>query len=97
MYTSDPEQERERLAEFYRGISDGELIKLEADSESLTDIAREALEEEMDRRGLEQADETAPPAKPRPDLELRNLATIRKFRDLPEALLAKGALESVGI
>jgi hypothetical protein len=31
------------------------------------------------------------------DFELRNLVTIRKFRDLPEALLAKGSLESAGI
>ena len=29
--------------------------------------------------------------------EFRNLVTIRKFRDLPEALLAKGGLESAGI
>ncbi len=31
------------------------------------------------------------------EFELRNLVTIRKFRDLPEALLAKGSLESAGI
>jgi hypothetical protein len=31
------------------------------------------------------------------ELELRELVTIRKFRDLPEALLAKGSLESAGI
>ena len=29
--------------------------------------------------------------------ELRDLVAIRKFRDLPEALLAKGSLESAGI
>jgi hypothetical protein len=31
------------------------------------------------------------------EFELRNLVTIRQFRDLPEALLAKGSLESAGI
>jgi hypothetical protein len=31
------------------------------------------------------------------EVELRDLVTIRKFRDLPEALLAKGSLESAGI
>jgi hypothetical protein len=31
------------------------------------------------------------------EFEQRNLVTIRKFRDLPEALLAKGSLESAGI
>jgi hypothetical protein len=40
-----------------------------------------------------------PTPSPAPDgeLELRNLVAIRKFRDLPEALLAKGSLESAGI
>jgi hypothetical protein len=31
------------------------------------------------------------------ELELRTMVTIRQFRDLPEALLAKGSLESAGI
>jgi hypothetical protein len=97
VYSLDPEQERERLADFYRSMSDGELIELEADSESLTDLAHDALEDEIERRGLDEPEEMAAPAKPRQDIELRNLVTIRKFRDLPEALLAKGALESVGI
>jgi hypothetical protein len=30
-------------------------------------------------------------------MEMRELVTIRQFRDLPEALLAKGSLESAGI
>jgi hypothetical protein len=30
-------------------------------------------------------------------LEMRNMVTIRQFRDLPEALLAKGSLDSAGI
>jgi hypothetical protein len=46
-----------------------------------------------------------PPLEPRPvkplstegELESRVLVTIRSFRDLPDALLAKGSLESAGI
>jgi hypothetical protein len=44
-----------------------------------------------------------PPMPPRTEAafdsegELRELVTIRRFRDLPEALLAKGSLESAGI
>ena len=34
---------------------------------------------------------------PRQELDVRNLVSIRQFRDLPEALLAKGCLESAGI
>jgi len=37
------------------------------------------------------------PQAPDGEFELRNLVTIRKFRDLTEALLAKGSLESAGI
>ena len=34
---------------------------------------------------------------PEDELDFRELVTIRKFRDLPEALLAQGRLESSGI
>ena len=34
---------------------------------------------------------------PDDELDFRELVTIRKFRDLPEALLAQGRLESSGI
>jgi len=34
---------------------------------------------------------------PGDELETRGMVTIRKFRDLPEALFAKGSLESAGI
>lgn len=37
------------------------------------------------------------PAQTDGEIEQRELVTIRKFRDLPEALLAKGSLESAGI
>jgi hypothetical protein len=39
----------------------------------------------------------APPSAPDGELELRKMVAIRQFRDLPEALLAKGSLESAGI
>src|SRR3984957_6702822 len=48
----------------------------------------------MDRRTLEGSHD-APEA--RQGVEVRELITIRQFRDLPEALLAKGSLESSGI
>ena len=37
------------------------------------------------------------PSAPDGELELRKRVVIRQFRDLPEALLAKGSLESAGI
>jgi hypothetical protein len=90
----DP-NERQRLAANYASMTDGELQRLARSAESLTDLAWDALEDEMDRRHLEVAEEPLP--EPRQQMEMRELVTIRQFRDLPEALLAKGSLESAGI
>jgi hypothetical protein len=88
------QRERQRLAANYAGMTDGELQRLALHAESLTELAWDALEDEMDRRHLEPAEDTA---SQRERLEVRELVTIRQFRDLPEALLAKGSLESSGI
>jgi Putative prokaryotic signal transducing protein len=90
----DEQQERRRFAATYAAMSDGELLHLAQHPEALTEAARDALEDELDRRDLEFEEE---PAQPRTELQLRDLVTIRQFRDLPEALLAKGSLESAGI
>jgi hypothetical protein len=91
----DEQKERRRLADNYAGMTDGELQKLAQSAESLTELAWDALEDEMDRRHLELADDAA--QEPRQKMEMRELVTIQQFRDLPEALLAKGSLESAGI
>jgi hypothetical protein len=89
------QEERQRLAETYAGMTDAELQNLARRPESLTEVAWEALDDELDCRNLELLEEEAP--EEREELELRELVTIRQFRDLPEALLAKGSLESAGI
>ena len=91
----DQQRERRRLADNYAGMTDGELQRLARNAESLTELAWDALEDETDRRHLECAEDPAP--EPRQEMEVRELVTIRQFRDLPEALLAKGSLESAGI
>jgi hypothetical protein len=89
----DDAKERSRLANTYAKMTDGELQRLAGNPDSLTDAAWEALEDEFDHRNL-----NLPEAKtPQERLDLRALVTIRQFRDLPEALLAKGSLESAGI
>jgi Putative prokaryotic signal transducing protein len=93
----DAERERGRLAATYAAMTDGELLKLAHGAESLTELAWAALEDELDHRDLEVADEECREAANGERLELRELVTIRQFRDLPEALLAKGSLESAGI
>jgi hypothetical protein len=96
-YSDEPftdERERRRLAANYAGMTDGELQRLARNADSLTELAWDALEDELDRRHLELGDDGAPQHQ---RLEVQELVTIRQFRDLPEALLAKGSLESAGI
>jgi hypothetical protein len=92
-----PKRERNRLAQLYAALSDGELQRLAGETESLTDEARAALALEMSRRNIPA--ETAGEAEDSPGgrAKLRDLLTIRQFRDLPEALLAKSVLDSAGI
>lgn len=95
-------EERNRLAQFYAALTDGELQQLAREARSLTDEARAALALEMSRRGMPvedaeeraaEEDSSAAPSR----AETRDLLTIRQFRDLPEALLAKSVLDSAGI
>jgi hypothetical protein len=89
----DPEKEIRRLEAVYSNMTEGELRKIAGDAGSLTAEAVHALNAEIGRRGL---DMLLTPAGV--DVaELQELVTIRKFRDLPEAVLAKGLLESAGI
>lgn len=93
MATLDPERERQRLTELYAAMSEGELQEIAGDLGSLSESAKQALSGEIARRGI-----SLPPEPPPVDqIEVRDLVIIRQFRDLPEALLARGRLESVGI
>jgi hypothetical protein len=87
-------EEPARLAQLYAAMPDAELEKVASYPDSLTDAARSAVAAELLRRDLHV--EPAPPAG-YDEAEYRSLVTIRKYRDLPEALLAKGSLESAGI
>ena len=81
------------LLETYRSASDGELLDLALTYDSLTEIAQNALRAEFARRGLE------PPVipDPAPEAELLPVVTVQQYRDLTEAQLAMGVLESAGI
>src|ERR1700739_510974 len=88
------EQEGDRIAGVYSRMSDEQLAKIAEFGFGLSEIAQQALHEEIRRRGLD-IQLAAPPGT---DVyELNEIVTIRQFRDLPEALLAKGGLESAGI
>jgi hypothetical protein len=81
------------LLQTYRSASDGELLDLALTYDSLTETAQNALRAEFARRGLE------PPVipDPAPEAEMLPLVTVQQYRDLTEAQLAMGVLESAGI
>jgi hypothetical protein len=92
---AESEEKRKQVAQLYAGMSEAELKKLASEAWSLTETGKESLRAELARRGLDIAlakTEAVPPQAPS-----SNVVTLRKFRDLPDALLAKGFLESAGV
>jgi hypothetical protein len=92
----DWEKERQRLAALYARIEQGELEAIAAQAGSLTDVAREALRSELSRRGMTPLFEAGRPG----SSSLEGTAPpviIRRYQELPEALLSKSILESAGI
>jgi Putative prokaryotic signal transducing protein len=87
------ETERERLARIYAEMGEEELRQLAADEKSLTEVARETLEAELTSRGI---GKLQPLAK-----ESRQysgpLVMVKRFRDLPEAFVARSILDSAEI
>jgi hypothetical protein len=93
----DPEEERCRLADLYASMTEEELRDIATDPKSLTRLAIDALNNEFARRKLSVKLEIPSPEPAISHPEIPNLVILRHFRDLPEALLAKGGLESAGI
>lgn len=94
----DPSAEAQRLKTLYGGMEDSELSALAAQADTLTEVARALLADEMRRRSME----APPPVMPATADAARDAITpepvmIRRYRDLPIAQLAKSALDSAGI
>jgi ribosomal protein S27E len=89
-----PEEERVRIAGVYSAMSDEELGQIADSGDDLSAIAQETFQAEVARRGLKI---TIAPPSGEDVFEFNETVTLRQFRDLPEALLAKGSLESAGI
>ena len=84
----------EHLRETYARMSDEELETVAADAADLTSAAQALVSNEMKQRSL--AVPAVPPTESH-EVEQQMWSTVAKFRDLPEALLAKGCIESSGI
>ena len=83
----------DELIRTYRSASDNELFALAVTYDSLTETAQSALRAEFAHRGLEPPE--IPDEAPAP--EFQRLVTVQQYRDLTEAQVAKGVLDSAGI
>ena len=84
---------KEALVKKYAGMGDIELQELARSYDSLAVYAQEALRAEFARRNLEPewiGDDGLSPAS-------RDFVTVRRYRDLTEAMVARSVLESAGI
>jgi len=92
------EDEKDRLARLYGTLSDEQLAKIAADPSALTEAAKAALQRQLQSRGLpslaDLADQRAGQKEKEKALEP---VLLRRYRDLPEATIAKSVLESAGI
>jgi hypothetical protein len=86
-----------RLESLYSSMTDGELERIVANASSLTNDARVVLQAELCRRRLQPLEIADTEGAPESEVEFQRLVPVCRFRDLPEALLAKGSLESAGI
>lgn len=96
-----PDNERERLGRLYAEMGADEIERIAASAPDLTEVARQVLQQEIASRGITFNSipaSDAPPETPDSSVEEEDgLVTIRQFRDLHEALLAQGTLQSAEI
>jgi hypothetical protein len=83
----------EELATLYRSMDEAQLIELAQEYDRLTEVAQSTLRAEFAARKLEPPELRGP----RPYLESQQLAVVGRYRDLPQAQMAKSLLESAGI
>jgi hypothetical protein len=97
MSKQDPEQERRGLGDVYAAMADAELQLAARDAASLTDEARQKLQEEFARRNLKPEADLQNPQPSFDVAEFDELVILQRFRDLPEAIVAKGLLDTAAI
>lgn len=94
----DWSKESQRVRKQYSEMADGELEKLALDPSALTEVARIALRAEMLLRGIEPESGISAVVASEPLEEPgRQPIILRRYRDLPEATIAKSVLDSAGI
>ncbi|HLK04954.1 MAG TPA: DUF2007 domain-containing protein [Candidatus Acidoferrum sp.] len=103
---TNSETERQRLAQRYTEMSDVALLELAAEAASLTDVARDALRAELSSRriqfddaGSSSSHDFGQSSSPESGADEHSgpLETVCRYRDLPDALIAKSILDSADL
>jgi hypothetical protein len=92
MQPSDSADYAREIGKAYAGMSDDELYDVGIEYDSLTPEAQALLREEFAKRSLQPPD--IPPVV---KTEFSDMVTVRSYRDIAEALIAKSVLDSAGI
>ena len=100
----DPAGELLRISAHYRQMTDDELLDIARDSSELTQIAQQALADEMSQRRLKLQPEPPPPPQPAPDEPTgsafdddRKLISVSTVWSLRDALQLQSLLDTAGI
>lgn len=95
----DPGKESQRLVELYASMSDEELQKISEDAAALTEWAHQALRMELQKRGfaLDHKNSDAHKNSAAQDDPGNKPVVLRRYRDMPEAVVEKSVLENAGI
>ena len=101
---TDHETERARLTRIYSEMTDDELAQILGDEKSLTEVAKAALDAELTSRGITREPaigDTQAQESPAGNVNAPRysgpLVMVKRFRDLPEAAVAKSILDSAEI
>lgn len=94
----DWEKERQRLTALYANMEDGELNRIATDLDSLNDVAREVLRDEMLKRDREVPPQLAAlAASAKQQAELSEPEIVGRYRDITQAMVAKSILNSANM
>jgi hypothetical protein len=99
-----PEEDAGKLEERYRLRTDKELLSDARHYDEMVEAAKTAIRAEFERRGLEPPtvyewvpdEQPVSQPEPAPDKDVQ-LVTVRRYRDLSEAIVGRSVLESAGI
>jgi hypothetical protein len=92
------QSERTQLERRYAQLSDEGVKELAVDAPNLTELAREVLRVEISKRGMQiELPTVADAATEEPAKISGPLVMVKRYRDLPEAFVARSILDSAEI